>query len=625
MRALLIALCLMTAAHAQQQAPARDSAGVPRRATAILEGMVTTPDATPRPIRRARVSLAGSDGRAGVTTTDDEGRFTFEGLAPGRYTLSVTKPGYIRAAFGARRVDGPGTPITLSAGQRLTGVTIALSRGAVITGTIVDHTGLPAPGVQVRAMQYRLLAGGGRALSRAPGALTVEQTDDRGVYRLYGLPAGEYVVVATPRVPPGGEIRAMTEREILEALAVLQQPPSALQPGTSRAAANDAARRADPDAVTVGYAPIYFPGTTSASNATTVTVAAGEERGDVSFALQLVRTTRVEGTLAVPAGITPQQVQLFLLQADGASAETLTPGPGRAVIEADGRFSFSNVAPGQYTLHARAGSGPMVMQMAADGDSMRFLSRVTPAANGPDIAAHWGMTEVLVDGQPVTNIGIAMQPALTSMGRMTADASTTGRTFDAAQVRVSLTPITTGGPAFHPAPNFLPGPAGAFTLTGVLPGRYRLSLGGPGEVSGGWQLKSATFGGRDVLDLPVEIAPESATGPFVLTFTDRTQQVSGSLHDQAGRPATDYAILVFADDERYWAAGSRRIRTARPATDGQFNIDGLPAGDYRIAALTDITPAESSDPAFLRAVRDASMPFTLNEGERRVQDFRLGR
>ena len=96
------------------------------------------------------------------------------------------------------------------------------------------------------------------------------------------------------------------------------------------------------------------------------------------------------------------------------------------------------------------------------------------------------------------------------------------------------------------------------------------------------------------------------------------------LQDASGRAAPDYTIVVFAADSRFWMPGSRRIRTGRPGTDGRFSVTGLPAGDYRIAAVTDMAPTDATDPAFLQLPVDASVPVALAPGEKRVQDFRIG-
>jgi hypothetical protein len=159
---------------------------------------------------------------------------------------------------------------------------------------------------------------------------------------------------------------------------------------------------------------------------------------------------------------------------------------------------------------------------------------------------------------------------------------------------------------------------GRFTLTNVVPGKYRLDA----QIGANWTLKSAVINGRDTLDFPADVGPNDKAGDAVLTFTDQTQEVTGTLQDAAGRPAPDFTIVVFPADKAFWSA-TRRIRTSRPGTDGRFVVRGLPAGEYRIAALVDLAPGEANDPAVLADLVPASVTFSLREGERKVQDLRM--
>jgi len=121
----------------------------------------------------------------------------------------------------------------------------------------------------------------------------------------------------------------------------------------------------------------------------------------------------------------------------------------------------------------------------------------------------------------------------------------------------------------------------------------------------------------------VSTPPEMSSPGGVLTFSDASQQISGTLQDQSGRPAPDYTIIVFAADKRFWVPQARRIRTTRPGTDGKFTVTNLPAGEYRLAAVVDIATGDANDPAFLEQLMQASVPITLAEGDRKVQDLRI--
>jgi hypothetical protein len=80
---------------------------------------------------------------------------------------------------------------------------------------------------------------------------------------------------------------------------------------------------------------------------------------------------------------------------------------------------------------------------------------------------------------------------------------------------------------------------------------------------------------------------------------------------------------VFPADNRFWTPQARRIASTRPGTDGKFTLRGLPAGEYRMTAVTDVEPGEWYDPAFLNQLQGASIPIALKEGESKVQDVKL--
>jgi hypothetical protein len=108
-----------------------------------------------------------------------------------------------------------------------------------------------------------------------------------------------------------------------------------------------------------------------------------------------------------------------------------------------------------------------------------------------------------------------------------------------------------------------------------------------------------------------------------ITFGDKTQEVSGTIQDTQGNPTSDYTIILFATDKSYWVPNARRLLTARPGTDGKFSFRNLPAGEYRLTAVTDIEPGEQFDPNFLEQLVNASIPVSVKEGEKKTQDIKV--
>src|SRR3954469_1968203 len=181
------------------QQPARDTPAQPQDApptpTGRITGRVIASD-NGRPVKRARVFVTAAelpDGGRGVLT-DDQGVFDLAELPAGRYTLTVSKSGFVSLSYGQRRPLQAGTPLQLADGQQLKGIAFQLPRGSVIGGRVLDEDGEAMPGVSVRVMRYQYLQGE-RRLTPAGNA----QTDDKGDYRVWGLMPGEYYVNALAR------------------------------------------------------------------------------------------------------------------------------------------------------------------------------------------------------------------------------------------------------------------------------------------------------------------------------------------------------------------------------------------------------------------------------------------
>jgi hypothetical protein len=162
---------------------------------------------------------------------------------------------------------------------------------------------------------------------------------------------------------------------------------------------------------------------------------------------------------------------------------------------------------------------------------------------------------------------------------------------------------------------------GTFELDGILPGAFRLSLRGQPPD---WWPATAMVGGRDILDVPLEIGSDDVSGVDIV-LSDRHSQIAGRLEQAGGAPATGYFVVAFTTERTLWTPQSRRMKSVRPGTDGRFAIDDLPAGEYFLAALTDADSEDWQTREFLQQVVGAAIKVTLAEGERKVQDLRIAR
>jgi uncharacterized protein (DUF2141 family) len=596
-----LALVIVTA-HVSAQPPARDAARATPTGTASLAGTVVTDDAEARPIRRARIAIFTADRQVGRTAiTDDSGAFGFTALPAGRYMLTGMKQGYVQYSHGATRPNRPGTAIVLADGERMSRITVRMQRGSVISGVILDQNGEPFSGAGVSVMQYAYRGSGQRTL--VPGGRTAT-TDDRGHYRIWGLGAGEYAVAATATHAAtaarlDGDVVRVSDADVKRAIAELASTAQARPAGAPAAAAADAPSR------TVGYAPVYYPGTFSASQATLVKVGVGEERTGVDFQLSLVTTAKVEGTVVAPDGVKRDSLVIQVIDTNpvGPMLEFLR----RATTTANGNFSLSGVPPGNYTLAVR---GPTPAR--APGPS-----RASPVASQSTL---WAMAEISVDGQDVSGVTLTLQPGMTLSGRIQFEG--TSPPPDLSRLRVNLIAVQAPGEVNLGVAAISPDTSGAFTLVGVTPGRYRLTAAIPSPRPDTiWQLKSSTVNGRDTLDSPIDF--RQSTDDAVITFTDKVSELSGLVQDSAGRPVPEYHVIVFASDKTYWTPQSRRIRSVRPSADGKYTISNLPPGEYSIAAVTDIEPGEWYDPSLLDRFSRSAIKVAIAEGEKKTQDLKL--
>jgi hypothetical protein len=592
--------------------------------TASIVGTVVVADSK-QPARKTRVNLSGSELRGGRSvTTDSLGRFAFANLPAGRFTLSASKPGHVNVSYGQRRPGAgrPGTPIQLEDGQKVE-VQLQMPRGGVITGVLLDEQGEAIPGTQVRVLRYAMQSGV-RTLQMAGSG----STDDRGIYRIYGLQPGEYVVAATPR-NPGNADAEMRMREELTAMASRMETVAATDPVQARELAQRMATlqgqvsATSTEEPTTGYAPVYYPGTTSAAAAQSVIVGLSEERQGVDFQLQLVSVARIEGVVVTSTAQAAQNVQVTLIN---IGQEVAGIGNTTARPDNEGRFRFSNIAPGQYLLVARgtlggpAGRGGRGAAMPELEAAAR--ARGAPAPQGPEPARLWAMSEISVDGRTVSNLVLTLQPGMSVSGRIAFDGTTLQQPADLTRLRVTANPMDVGGvrEVASPASGRVDA-SGRFMINGVVPGRYRLSASGAGT---GWTLASSIVDSQDTLDVPIEVKPNQSVVGAVITFTDRQTELSGAIVNDKGQSVPDYSIIVYPSDRDYWRPQSRRIVSTRPATDGRFLFRNLPPGEYRIAPVLDPEPGAWFDPAFLQQLDSTALSVSLNEGEKKVQNLRVG-
>lgn len=581
---------------AQGQTPAPTGTGV-------MMGTVTMAG-TGQPVEGVRVTLSGTELRGSRSAmTNDDGQFLFDKLPAGTYTVRGTRTGHISGTYGQKQPGKPGTSIVLAAGQQLKDVTFEIAKGGVISGSVFDEKNRPSIGTPVRVMRW-VIQSGERTLTTA-GTGT---TDDRGMYRIYNLFPGEYVVSAVPR---NSAAEILTSADAINMARMEELASRGLATGnfTLNVNINELQGSSQP---VQGYAPVFYPGTAQLAGARAIRVGVAEEQLGIDFALQRVALTTVTGQVIVPGGQNPTTVQVRLLQAEGNAL-----GMGQQSVRPNqtGTFTFRSVVPGQYTVFAIATitepRGPNTVPVGVG----QWESSPQPGTQ----RRIWAQSDLFIDGNTPPIVSLTMREGMPVSGNI-AFVGSAPQPTGTQRVRVSLTPL--GQPLQSLGVGNLQAmvdTGGRFTINGVIPGKYRVTASG----AQGWLLKSVLANGTDVLDFPLELTPDTTAPALLVQFGDRQTDLKGVLTDASGAPTADYSVVIFPEDQRYWVPYARRMRSTRPATDGRFAFAGLPSGDYRIAAVTDVETGEWLDPEFLRQLLPASISVRLADGQQVTQDIRV--
>ncbi len=558
-----VALGLLLATNSAAQQPATENVQPAPISNGVISGRVV--DSSGQPLTGA-IAYATSIGsrmppRGAVVNTD--GAFTLDGLDTGVYSIRAGAPGFVTESpfvgpDALARYFRPGDSVTIS-----------LVKGGVITGTVTTATGQPVVAAVVHAMRVRDADGQPVEGVTQPRE---RQTDDRGSYRIYGLPPGTYVVSA------GG-------------------PPMYFS-GISGPYDTDAAT--------------YAPSSTH-DTAVEIGVRGGEEamgvniqhRGEPGHAISgavtgIVQTPGAGSTAFYGSSVTLTEVQ---------SRTTLmfasaSPYNGYS-------FEFYGIPDGEYELTAQR-SLPSGEATAAEPRRIKVRGADLTGIALALVPLSSIAGQVIVESHPELNCAkrrvTALRETLITARR---DPKPETKSADNQKEKIAATenkpPISLSN-TFAEA---LPGEKGEFTLRGLRSGSYRVESHLPGS---GWFVRSIMIGspppnataakhpdsnisrdgillrsGERVLGLTVTIAEGAAS------FRGRVTIAEGQ-----SLPPNLHVYLVPAEKEG--SADVLRFFETRADTDGSFVMRNIAPGQYLMIAR----PADDGDPAAVRPIRQDS-------------------
>jgi len=128
----------------------------------------------------------------------------------------------------------------------------------------------------------------------------------------------------------------------------------------------------------------------------------------------------------------------------------------------------------------------------------------------------------------------------------------------------------------------------------------------------GWHLKSVTYGGRDITDVPTAFTSSSSNVEILLTRNGAT--VSGTVRTPRGA-GTDAAVLIFGRDPSRWEGRLTTTRVGQADGQGRYRLEGLRAGHYLAIALSaDDVNVDEPLPAYFELLAALATPLELNDG-----------
>jgi hypothetical protein len=132
--------------------------------------------------------------------TDESGQFQFTGVRAGKYWISALAPGYITPGDGD--VMKQGLVVNLAEDEKIGDMRLEIKPGAVITGRIANAQGGPV--VEERITLRKMDKSGKSQLYWINDQFNeMYMTDDRGQYRIFGLPEGRYLLSVGRDQKPG--------------------------------------------------------------------------------------------------------------------------------------------------------------------------------------------------------------------------------------------------------------------------------------------------------------------------------------------------------------------------------------------------------------------------------------
>lgn len=561
-----------------------------------------------RPVRRARLTLVSEGGgRTDYNAlTDARGEFRIKGVRAGSYLAFVDVPGVLspvgfvsvndlragapdfteaRAFFEVIEVDG----------KQDVQVTVRARRGATVSGKVSYADGDPAVSVVVNLMRR---SADGRLMRYVTGANIVSisglKTDDRGVFRVTGLPPGEYVIGVTESVlHGGGESRGRGGEDISAVVEGLMGQQLLMT---------------------------FYPSAASPKGATVLKLAAGDERGDVDITIPERDLRTVAGIVRARRDRAPvANARVSIVRREDpvgavANVEAMySVGdfmPNSTTTDAEGRWEFREIPDGPYTVVVKP---PEQYETAATANYNGIASvsgnmnMSVPAPPRRRKAYAPTRRDFEVSGD-VSDLAVEVGDG----GRISGTVAVEGGRVPRYSYIVALRAPEGGAPP-NPSDAFnTTAHGGAFAVEGLPAGRFVLQPSTYDEDAKLY-LKSVRRGGKDLQREPLVLAEgEAADGVEIVFSRDPAVLRVSATAEGTSRPALGAYVFLIPADLPHWPPYAQRLHCS--TGDEGFCTVSAPPGDYRVVGLPNASARGSLDAEIRRRAQTAPR-VTLRAGE----------
>ena len=234
-------------------------------------------------------------------TTDQDGFYRISNVAPGSYMITAAVPAFVMPDVRDARYK----TVLVGDGENVENINFALVRGGVITGRVTDADGRPVIEQQVNIYPAEFVEQGKQ---HTVYAISSSQTDDRGIYRVFGLPSGRYKIAVG--------------RSDDDLNVTYGQPRN------------------------ISYKQVFYPDATDRTKAKIIEVSEGSEANNIDITLgRVVQTYSASGQLVDENGRPAPNLRFGLQRVIGQRIEYMN---NSAMANSRGEFIVEGLVPGKY-------------------------------------------------------------------------------------------------------------------------------------------------------------------------------------------------------------------------------------------------------------------------------------